>query len=478
VPKRNLAWILVVAVIVMLMWLLPQTIAVRDSIYEAFGPLVEVRAEIRKRSVEDVDDAVLVDAAVDAGIKAMVDKLHDPRAVYLNRRQYDQFRKRTDGIIGGIGAEVWATDVGLEVLSREPNSPAANADVLPGEIITHIDGRPMAGVPLFEAVNMLNGPPGSEVTMTVMARNGPRGGVEGGPSTREVRLRREEIEVDPIRGWSRSPTGDWRFMLDPEARIGYIRLARFTVGVDEGMDARVNRLLRHELRGLVLDLRENPGGLFDSGIAVADRFLERGLLVRKRGRKTAPAEWYAMREGTYPRFEMAVLVNGSTASAAELVAGALRDHGRAAIVGERSYGKGSVQEVVELDRGGALKLTTAYYYLPNGECIHRSSRAIEAGQWGVDPTLPVSLTDRQRERWRAAWREFAREVVSEDAATQPAAPPGGSSEALEREAAARGLLDADLQLHKAVEYLRSRIDRDHRGRKEAAHEIEPASSRS
>ena len=161
-PKRNLAWILVIATIALLMWQLPQTIAVRDSVYEAFGPLVAVRAEIRKRYVEELDDAELVDAAVTAGIEAMVEQLHDPHATYLNQREYDRFKKRTRGDFGGIGVDVWATEDGLEVLSREPDSPAARAGIMPGEIITHVDGRPTRDLPLVEAVSgMLSGPPGS-----------------------------------------------------------------------------------------------------------------------------------------------------------------------------------------------------------------------------------------------------------------------------------------------------------------------------
>ncbi|MBN2561028.1 MAG: S41 family peptidase [Phycisphaerae bacterium] len=453
-PKRNLAWILVVATIALLMWQLPQTIAVRDSVYEAFGPLVEVRAEIRKRFVEDIDDAELVDTAVTAGIEAMVVRLDDPYARYLDAREYDRFKKRTDGVIGGVGVDVWATEAGLEVLSREPGSPAAMAGILPGEIITHIDDRPMKDVSLVDAVHMLNGPSGSEVVVTVEAPAGR--GIE--TSTRQVRLRRTEVEFDSVRGWARSPGGGWWYMLDPEARIAYIRVTKFTSHVDRDLDAVVNRLCRHKLGGLVLDLRDNTGGLLESGIEVADRFIEKGLLVRESGRKTAPEEWYASRERTYPHFPMAVLINGSTASAAEMVSGALRDHGRAALVGERSYGKGCVQKVVELQHGGgAIQLTTAYYYLPSGRCIHRTPEAVRTGQWGVEPTLPVSLTDQQRACWLAARRETTRELVP-GSASQPTTTSQAADEDAERRATARALLDADLQLRKAVEYLRKRQD--------------------
>lgn len=452
-PKRNLAWILVVGTIALLWWQLPQTIAVRDSVYEAFGPLVSIRAEIRKRYVEEIDDSELVHAAVSAGIDAMVSQLHDPHARYLTKGEYERFQKRTDGVFGGIGVEVWASEGGLEVLSREPNSPAAVAGILPRETITHIDGVATAGLSLVVAVNgMLNGSAGSEVTLTVRSADG-----SGEASVREVRVRRDLIHYDPIRGWSRSAGGGWRYMLDREARIGYVRLRKFTPNVAQRMDKEIDRLLQRGLRGLVLDLRENTGGLFDSGIEVADCFLDRGLLVTRSGRKTDEKNWYASREGTHPGFELAVLVNGSTASAAELVAGALRDHGRAAIVGERTYGKGSVQEVVELDRGaGAIKLTTAYYYLPGGQCIHRTREAVEAGEWGVTPTLPVSLTERQRDHWLAAWREISREVMASSASEPADRTASAVARAVAREAA-QTLLGADVQLRQAVEYLVERI---------------------
>ncbi len=219
--------------------------------------------------------------------------------------------------------------------------------------------------------------------------------------------------------------------------------------------------------GLVWDLGANKGGRLAGAGEVADRFLERGFIVRTAGRKTDEDAWYAMRDGTYPDFPMVILVNGSTASAAEIVAGALRDHHRAVVVGERTYGKGSVQEVVELDRhSGAIKLTTAYYYLPSGQCIHRTPRSVEDDSWGVKPTIPVNLTERQRAKWLAAWRDLGREPVTSQPGSQPAMgatdervrrATSQPSEEAERAGAQNALLEADLQLLKAVEYLRSVI---------------------
>lgn len=466
-PKRNLAWIVIIAMIALLMWQLPQTIAGRDSVLKAFGALVDARAQIRKRYVNIVDDDALISAAVDAGIRAMVRGLDDPHAVYLSEEQYARFKQQTDGLYAGIGAAVWSTEAGLEVLSREPNSPAVAAGILPGEIITHIDGRPTAHVPLIEAVNnMLNGSPDTEVRLTILTPAEPEFAGEEKrdrpEKTREITLYRAIIKIDPLEGWSRAAKGRWRFMLDPELGIGYIRLIRFSPDVDERLDEEINRLRRQDLQGLILDLRDNPGGLLDSAREVADKFLDGAvLIVRTAGRRSDEKQWFAMREGTYPHFPVTVLINGSTASAAEIVAGALGDHQRAVVIGERSYGKGSVQEVVELEHhGGAIKLTTAYYYLPSGRCIQRTVKTIQDGTWGVMPNLLVNLTAAQREKLSAAWREIRRESPIYDEMAGSDEHASNASPAMKKSPmpdAATRLLEADPQLKKAVEYLQDRL---------------------
>jgi len=473
-PKRNLAWILIVAAIALLMWQLPQMIAGRDSVIRSFGPLVDARAQIQKRFVEKVDDDKLVRDAVHAAITAMVGDLGDPHAVYFNESDYRRFQKRTDGLYGGIGVEVWAVDEGLEVLSREPDSPAVRANILPGDIITHIDGRAVKRIPLVEAVNnLLNGPIDTRVALRIRRP-------EGAPAEpdRDVTLYRGTMKLDPVHGWSREREDGWRYVIDPKRRIAYIRLVKFTTDVDERLDAEINRLLSRGLRGLILDLRENTGGLLDSAREVADRFLgSNELIVRTGGRTADTKQWYASPEGTYPAIPLAILVNGTTASAAEIVAGALRDHERAVVVGERTYGKGSVQEVVELmGANGAIKLTTSYYYLPNGECIHRTAEADEAGTWGVQPNVVVKLTEEQRDQWEAAWRDIARERMAVSThndesqtaeqsgpSTRPVTDSMPAADELDPEseiavgAEASRLLDRDIQLRTALELLQSKL---------------------
>ena len=465
-PKRNLAWILIVAAIALLMWQLPQMIAGRDSVIRDFGPLVDARTQIQKRYVERVDEDRLVRDAVRAAISAMISDLNDPHAIYLSENDYRRFQKRTDGLYGGIGVEVWAVDDGLEVLSREPDSPAVRAGIRPGDIITHIEGRSIRGFPIVEAVNsLLNGPIDTQITLTVR-----RPGESSDAATRELTLYRGVIKLDPVHGWARREGGGWHYIIDPQHRIAYIRLVKFTTDVDERLDAEVHKLLSKNLRGLILDLRENTGGLLDSAREVADRFLGNNeLIVRTGGRTADTKQWFASPEGTYPRIPVAVLVNGTTASAAEIVAGALRDHKRAIVVGERTYGKGSVQEVVELmGANGAIKLTTAYYYLPNGECIHRTPANERSGTWGVLPNLVVRLTDEQRKEWEAAWRDIARERLREEGAPADGEPSTGDEsidvatspdadeapDAITRvESEALRLIERDPQLRAALEQL-------------------------
>ena len=170
-------------------------------------------------------------------------------------------------------------------------------------------------------------------------------------------------------------------------------MTKFMPDVDQKMNRVIKELLKEKMSALILDLRHNTGGLMNEAIKIADRFLNQGLILRTRGPRSDQQEWYAAADRVYPNFKLAILIDDSTASSAEIVAGTLQDHRRAVVFGERSYGKGSVQEVVRLREGnGALKLTTAYYYLPSGRCLHRTRHNEADGDWGVEPTRKISLT--------------------------------------------------------------------------------------
>ncbi len=411
-PKRNIAWIFIVFIIALVMWQLPQTIANRDALLRSFGPIVAARTTIEQHAVRAVDDQQIADAAVDAAINAMVAELNDPYAVYLNPEQYVAFQSKVAGHYGGIGVEVCGADNGLEILNRAADSPAMAAGLWPGDIIVAIDGVKLIDIPPVESVNnMLNGVIGSEVELQIERTDAETGTTQ----TLTVELTRADISLEPIRGWRRTTDGAWDYVLSPTDQIGYVRLVKFTPDIDEQLAAVVRPLISKGLKGLVLDLRENSGGLLDSAWEIADMFLADGLIVKTAGRNSPPQQWFAKAEGTLPNVRLAVLVNSASASASEIISGSLRDHKRATIFGARTFGKGSVQEVIPLgDTGGAIKLTTRYYYLPNGVCIHRHADDGPEDEWGVIPDRPVDLTDAERRQWRDAWRMSAREPAGAD----------------------------------------------------------------
>ncbi|MFO0974587.1 MAG: S41 family peptidase [Phycisphaerae bacterium] len=438
-PKRNLAWIVVIGLVALLFWRMPRTIAGRDALYTAFAPLVDARAQILKRSAEPVDDSRMAAAATRAGIEAMVRELHDPYALYLDAETYPEFKKQTEGVFGGVGVDLSAGRDGLVILGCVRDSPADRAGLRPGETLLAIDDLRTVDLGLVDGINRLAGPPGTPVRLLVRRADA---------TVQSLRLTRALIEIDPIRGWARRGRSGWHFWLDERRGIAYVRVVKFMPQTLRRLDAIVEPLSERGLRSLVLDLRENTGGLLRSAIDVADRFLDAGPIVATRGPRTEPREWFAQREDTYrPPPRLVVLVNRNTASAAEIVAGALQDHRRAVVVGERSYGKGSLQELIPLeDEQSAIKLTTGYYYLPSGRCLQRRPDAKDG--WGVAPDQPVPLSDEQRRAWFAAWSSGGAE--SAGAATQPADTAEAEPSAA---AALEALLAADPQLARALELL-------------------------
>ncbi|MCK6457629.1 MAG: S41 family peptidase [Phycisphaerae bacterium] len=453
-PRRNLAWIVVVALIALLFWRVPPTMVPSETTETAFGPLVDAWTLLHRRAAEEFDDHRTAAAANRAAIEAMLRELKDPHALYLDAERFPEFRRRTEGVFGGIGVDLRMTPRGLVVLSRVRNGPAARAGVGVGERIVSIDGDDAAALGLVESVHRLNGPPGTKVELTIEDRSG---------SVREVSIRRELIEINPVRGWMRQAGGSWRYWLDEKRRIACVRLIRFMPNAAERLDSVMRPLFEAGLRGLVLDLRENTGGHLDAAIATADRFLDRGLIVSTRGPKSDAREWLAQREDTYPGVATIVLIDRATASAAEIVAGALKDHRRALIVGERSYGKGSVQELIPLvDGDSAIKITTAYYYLPSGRCIQRRTAAEDRSAWGVEPDVVVPLDDATRERWLTAWHQAGLDPLEDtrpDATTQPVGDPddGASSRAALDEVVAR-LPSIDPVLARALSLLQRQLE--------------------
>jgi carboxyl-terminal processing protease len=318
------------------------------SPYRRLGVLSEVLAHIENSYVDPVTEDRLLDGA----IRGMVGAL-DPHSSYLNREEYALLQSDTSGDFGGVGVEIDARGEYLMVVAPIPTSPADRAGVRAGDEIVSIEGRDARGLSVDEAVRRMRGAAGTRVRVVLRRR--------GAPDPIRLELVREIVHVTSVDS-----------QLLPE-RIGYVNLKSFQDHASWELQLAIERLTTEAggaLRGLVLDLRNNPGGLLDEGISVTDEFLREGIIVSTRGRNgQAQDEARAQGPGTLPDFPMVVLVNEYTASAAEIVAGALQDHRRATLVGVRTFGKGSVQTVIDLSDGGALKVTIARYFTPSGRSI-------------------------------------------------------------------------------------------------------------
>jgi carboxyl-terminal processing protease len=282
------------------------------------------------------------------------------------------------------------------------DTPAYNAGIMAGDAILKIDGKSTDGMRLTDAVALIQGEPGTKVTLTVRSEDG---------KTRDVPLERARIQVRSVLGDRRKGDGkSWDFMWDHQEKIGYLRLTGFGKNTVSEMKEALEELRKQGMRGLVLDLRSNPGGLLKSAKEVSNLFLEKGLIVSIKGDNQDEEAYHADRHeavlGKDSGVPMAVLINRYSASASEIVAACLQDHHRAIVVGERSYGKGSVQNVIPLTRGqGALKLTTAYYWRPSGKMVHREKDARDSDDWGVIPDIVVSLSREERMAYNRARNE-------------------------------------------------------------------------
>ena len=334
-----------------------------------FDPLIDVRAMVLKDHVGDPDQDLMQEAA----ITAMLETLDDPYTVWIPPRMEGDFNKQMRGSYVGIGAEIDLEHDRLRIISPLADSPALDAGVRAGDVVLSIDEVDTLGLSTDECIELLMGEEGDPVEVVVRHTDG-----EVEPLT----IIRRRIETRSVRGLRRDGSG-WDHMLDPEEGIAYIRLTQFTERSIDEMRETLAELEAEGTRGLVLDLRFNGGGTLDGAIDIADLFLERGVIVSVKDRDGEGRSWTADNDEDDRDWPMVVLVNDGSASASEIVSGALQSLGRAKVLGERTFGKGSVQEVRMLpDDHGILKMTTARYYLPDGRNLDRHS---EAEVWGVDP---------------------------------------------------------------------------------------------
>jgi carboxyl-terminal processing protease len=347
---RNLVFKLCLGALILSLFILgggkgPGSTAVQEP-YPQLKIFNNVLFLIQSNYVEEVDTQELIRGA----IKGMLQTL-DPYSSYLTPEQYNEMKVDTRGSFEGLGIEITIKDYQLTVVAPIEGTPAERAGILPGDRILKIDGQPTKDMTLHEAVSKMRGPRGTKVTLTIL-----RGEDE---APREITLIREVIRVKSVR------------TKELEEGIQYIRIASFQERTAEDLQKSLTEAYKRGMKGLVLDLRNNPGGLLEQAIQVADQFLEKGkMVVYTQGRTEKKHEYYArtgQRRG--PPFPMVVLINGGSASASEIVAGALQDWKRAIIVGTPSFGKASVQTIIELEDHSALRLTTARYFTPLGKAI-------------------------------------------------------------------------------------------------------------
>jgi carboxyl-terminal processing protease len=310
----------------------------------------------------------------------------DPNTDFIPKLAYKEFQDETKGHFGGIGVEITLEDKILTIVTPLEGTPGAEAGLLPGDRITAIEGQSTESMDLFEAVTRLRGPVGTKVTISVVHR--------GDTTPTDYTIKRGEITMNSTRGYAvDEATGQWNYFADPALKIAYVRVTDFKETTPDELDGVLSKIADEGMKGLVLDLRFNHGGLLTSGVDVADAFLKSGAIVKIEGAHCRATTYKAHYFKTQKDFPVVLLVNGQSASAAEIVAGALQDHKRATLVGERTFGKGTVQTVFELEHGqSALKLTTAKYYTPAGSSIHRDPYS-DVG--GLKPDYEVPMSDEE-----------------------------------------------------------------------------------
>ncbi|TFF20447.1 S41 family peptidase [Jiella endophytica] len=343
--------------------------AAGSDTYRQLAIFGDVFERVRAQYVDKPDDQKLIETAINGMLTSL-----DPHSSYMNAKEAAEMRTETRGQFGGLGIEVTMQDELVKVVSPFEGTPADKAGVLAGDLIAEINGEQVRGLTLGEAVDKMKGDIGSKVTLTIIR--------EGATKPVRLTLTRAEIKVPSVR---HSVEGD----------VGYIKLLKFneqtTVGLEDAIADIKEKVGEDKLKGYIVDLRRNPGGLLDEAVSVSDAFLNNGEIVSTRGRNSDETRRYNARSGDdIDGKPLVVLVNGGSASASEIVAGALQDQRRATIVGTRSFGKGSVQTIIPLGQNGALRLTTALYYTPSGSSIQ--GRGINP-DITVEQPLPKEIRD-------------------------------------------------------------------------------------
>ena len=428
--RKSLPW--AIAGLALVWTVLPagsQSTSNGNDTYRQLNLFGEVFERVRADYVEKVTDEQLVESAINGMLSSL-----DPHSSFLNAKNYRDMQVQTRGEFGGLGIEVTMENGVVKVVSPIDETPAARAGLRPNDLITHLDGEAVLGLSLPEAVEKMRGPVNSDIKLTVR---------RGTAEPFELTLTRAVIKVQSVR--SRM-----------EGEIGYVRITSFTEQTDLGLKNAVQRLKEQagdKLKGYVIDLRNNPGGLLDQAVSVSDAFLEKGEIVSTRARKPDDGQRYNARPGDLADGKpVVVLINGGSASASEIVAGALQDHRRAVILGTKSFGKGSVQSIIPLAGHGAMRLTTARYYTPSG-------RSIQAK--GIDPDIVVEAARIEKvatgpQRREADLRGSLRNPDQPPPGAQPVPSNQGPATTPTQDSGPQGPVspEEDYQLQRALDMIR------------------------
>lgn len=438
--REKFAWVTSVVLVALLAFQLPGSLAHRDDDYAFVNTLMTIHRHVADGYVEPVDEEKLRLGA----IKGMLDQL-DPFTAYVPPAEEERFNRLLEGAYKGVGIQIEQNKQTreIEVITPIEDSPAQKAGVLPGDIILKVNGEDVRTGSLDDVMKKIAGPVGTEVRLTLRH--------VGGEEV-ELTMTRQEIVMPTVKGYRRQPDNSWEYWANLDPKVGYVRVTQFTEETTGKLRTLLERLLSEGMKGLILDLRFNPGGRLDQAEQVVDLFLEDGVIVVTKGRARPEEVRRAKGHGTLPKFPMVVLVNEHSASAAEIVAGSLMDNRRALVVGARTYGKGSVQEVTHLDRGGELKMTVAYYYLPSGRLVHQKKGATD---WGVLPQIQVAM-DEEAQKWLYQNQEieerFRRPNVK-GATTAPAATQSITTQPTTKSSTQPATQRTDTQLEAALSTL-------------------------
>jgi carboxyl-terminal processing protease len=411
----------------------PNVSAVGRQDYESLEAFSSILSIVKKNYVEDVETKNLVNGAINGMLSSL-----DPHSAYLTPELYKELQSDTQGRFGGLGIEITVKGGILTVVSPIEDTPAAKAGIKPGDQIFKIEDEFTKDMTLVDAVKKMRGLKGTKINLTIKR--------EGATDLLEFSLVRDVIRVQSVRS------------RDLEPGYGYIRLAQFQERSDRDMQRALEKMAAEKggIKGLVLDLRNNPGGLLTQAVRVSDMFLDSGMIVYTEGRIEAQKQkYFAQKDGTWLDFPVVVLVNGGSASASEIVAGALQDHKRAIVLGTKTFGKGSVQTILPLDDNSALRLTTARYFTPKGRSIQAT---------GIVPDIIVEATPLVDGKPDERKRPSVREENLPGHLLNPQQAPVTPQEQLDRErekqipsSAPTGdeTIDNDAQLKRALDLLKS-----------------------